>query len=60
MQNGKLQTWLTDDGYAAIDAEWQEQLELRKELIDKPSELKRFEEKLQEATFYYNRAEGYS
>jgi integrase len=30
------------------------------ELKDKPSELKRYEEKLREATFHYNRAEGYS
>ena len=38
----------------------QEQLELRSELKDKPSDLKRYEEKLREATFNYNRAEGYS
>ena len=37
-----------------------EQLELREELKDKPSDLKRYEEKLREATFNYNRAEGYS
>ena len=36
------------------------QLELSQELKDKPSELKRYEEKLREATFNYNRAEGYS
>ena len=34
--------------------------QVRKELKDKPSELKRYEEKLREATFNYNRAEGYS
>ena len=38
----------------------QEQLELREELKEKPSELKRYEEKLKRATFNYNRAEGYS
>ena len=60
VQNRQLQTWLSEDEYAQIEAYWQEQLELRSELKDKPSELKRYEEKLREATFNYNRAEGYS
>ena len=60
VQNRQLQTWLKEDDYAQIEAEWQEQLELREELKDKPSDLKRYEEKLREATFNYNRAEGYS
>ena len=60
VQNRQLQTWLSEDEYAQIEAEWQEQLELRSELKDKPSDLKRYEEKLREATFNYNRAEGYS
>ncbi|MDA9870979.1 hypothetical protein N9D35_04265 [Gammaproteobacteria bacterium] len=60
VQNRQLQTWLSADEYAVIDAEWQEQLALREELKDKPSELKRYEEKLKQAIFYYNRAEGYS
>ena len=60
VQNRQLQTWLSDDEYAQIEAEWQEQLELRSELKDKPNELKRYEEKLRQATFNYNRAEGYS
>ena len=33
---------------------------MRSEHEDKPSELKRYEAKLKQATFYYNRAEGYS
>ena len=60
VQNRQLQTWLSGDEYAQIEVEWQEQLELRSELKDKPSELKRYEEKLREAAFNYNRAEGYS
>jgi len=60
VQNLQLQTWLSEDEYAQIEVEWQEQLELREELKDKPNELKRYEEKLREATFNYNRAEGYS
>ena len=60
VQNRQLQTWLSDDEYAQLEYEWQEQLELRSELKDKPSDLKRYEEKLKQATFNYNRAEGYS
>ncbi len=60
VQNRQLQTWLSEDEYAQIEAEWQEQLGLRSELKDKPSDLRRYEEKLKQATFNYNRAEGYS
>lgn len=60
VQNRMLQTWLSEQEYEQLDYEWQEQLELRSELKDKPSDLKRYEEKLREATFNYNRAEGYS
>ena len=60
VQNRQLQTWLSEEEYVQLDAEWQEQFELRSELKDKPIDLKRYEEKLREATFNYNRAEGYS
>ena len=60
VQNRQLQTWLSAEEYEQLEYEWQEQLELRCELKDKPSDLKRHEEKLREATFSYNRAEGYS
>ena len=60
VQNRQLQAWLGKDEYEQLEYEWQEQLELRSELKDKPSELKRYEEKLKQATFNYNRAEGYS
>jgi len=60
VQNRQLQKWLSEEEYAQLEYEWQEQLELRSELKDKPSELKRYEENLREATFNYNRAEGYS
>ena len=43
VQNRQLQTWLSEDEYAQIEAEWKEQLELREELRDKPSGLKRYE-----------------
>ena len=38
----------------------QEQIELLSELKIKPSALKRYEKKLKQATFNYNRAEDYS
>ncbi|MDC0461712.1 hypothetical protein OAM34_01745 [Alphaproteobacteria bacterium] len=60
VQNRQLQTWLSEEEYEQLEYEWKEQLELRSELKDKPSDLKRYEEKLREATFNYNRAEGYS
>ena len=60
VQNRQLQTWLSEEEYEELEYEWQEQLELRSELKDKPSDLKRYEEKLKQATFNYNRAEGYS
>ena len=59
VQNRQLQTWLSEDEYASIDAEWQEQLALREELKDKPSELKRYEEKLKEAIMMRNRSDAY-
>ena len=60
VKNRQLKTWLSEDEYAEIEADWREQIELREELKDKPSELMQYEEKLREATFNYNRAEGYS
>jgi hypothetical protein len=60
VQNCQLETWLNEGEYSQIEAEWQEQLKPRDELKVKPSEIKRYEEKLKEATFNYSRAEGYS
>jgi len=60
VQNRQLQTWLSEEEYEQLEYEWQEQLELRSELKDKPSELKRYEEKLKQATFNYNHAESLS
>ena len=60
VENRQLQTWLSEDEYEQLEYEWQEQLDLRSELKDKPSDLKRYEEKLKQATFNYNREEGWS
>jgi hypothetical protein len=59
VQNRQLQTWLSDDEYEQVDVEWQEQLEIREELKDKPSELKRYEDKLKEAIMMRNRSDAY-
>ena len=60
VQNRQMQTWLIEDEYEQLEYEWKEQLDLRSELKDKPNELKRYEKKLKQASFNYNRAEGYS
>ena len=36
VQNRQVQTWLSEGEYMQIDSAWQDQLELRKELKDKP------------------------
>ena len=41
MQNRQLTTWVSEDEYVQIDAEWKEQLELGEGLKDKPNEFKR-------------------
>ena len=47
LQNRQPKTCLTEDEYAQIEGEWQEQLELREELKDKPSEQKRYKKTAQ-------------
>ena len=42
VQNRQLQTWLSEEEYSQLEHQWQEQLELRSELKDKPSDLKRY------------------
>jgi hypothetical protein len=43
-------TWLSEEEYAQIKAEWHEQLELRAELKDKPNDSKCYEEELHSTT----------
>jgi hypothetical protein len=59
VQNRQLQTWLSEDEYEQVDIEWQEQLEIREELKDKPDKLKRYEDKLKEAIMMRNRSDAY-
>ena len=46
VQNCQLQTWLSEDEYEQLEYEYQEQLELRSEFKDKPSDVKTSCEKL--------------
>jgi len=46
VQNRQLLTWLSEEEYEQLEYECQEQLALREILKDKPSGLKRYEEKL--------------
>lgn len=59
VQNSQLQIWLGEEEYEQLEYAWQEQLELREELKHKPSELKRYEEKLNKAEMMRNRANAY-
>jgi hypothetical protein len=59
VQNRQLQTWLSQDEYAQIASEWDTQKYFREELKDKPSELKRYEDKLKEAIMMRNRSDAY-
>jgi len=59
VQNRQLQTWLNTDEYEQIAAEWDTQKLFREELKDKPSELKRYEDKLKEAIMMRNRSNAY-
>lgn len=51
VQNRQLQTWLNEEEYEQIKYDLKDRLELRSDLKDKPCDLKRFEEKLKQATF---------
>ena len=58
VQNRQLH-WLSDDEYAQIAAEWNTQKLFREELRDKPSELKRYKDKLKEAIMMRNRSDSF-
>ena len=54
-----IQSWLSDDEYEQIAADWDTQKLFREELKDKPDELKRYEDKLKEAMVMRNRSDAY-
>ena len=57
--NRQLQSWLSADEYEQLAADWDTQKQLREEFKDKPSELKRYEDKLKEAIMMRNRSDAY-
>ena len=50
---------LTEDKYESIESDWESQQQIREELNDKPDELRRYENKLHQATFSDNKAERF-
>jgi hypothetical protein len=60
VQNRQLQALLTEDEFADYLQAWDEQLELRAELKDKPTAVREYEARLRKATFVYNKGEGAS
>jgi hypothetical protein len=59
VQNRRLATWLTEDEYESFESDWKSQQKIREELKDKPDELRRYENKLHQATFNDNKAERF-
>ena len=54
VQNRRLATWLTEDEYESFESDKESQQQIREELKDKPDELRRYENKLHQATFNDN------
>ena len=59
VQNRRLGTWLTEAEYEGFKGDWESQQQIREELRDKPDELRRYENKLYQATFNDNKAERF-
>jgi hypothetical protein len=59
VQNRRLATWLTEAEYEGFLSDWESQQQIREELRDKPDELRRYENKLHQATFNDNKAERF-
>lgn len=60
VQNRDLRTWLGEAGFAAYEAAWREQLDLRAELATKPDAVQEYERRFRDARLLENRAEGYA
>lgn len=56
--NREMRKALGDSAYADFESAWREQLELRKQLKDKPDEIRDYEAKLKRAVFLENRAKA--
>lgn len=58
VQNREMRKALGDSAYADFESAWREQLELRKQLKDKPDVIRDYEAKLKRAIFLENKAAG--
>ena len=58
VSNREMRKALGDSAYADFESAWQEQLDLRKQLKDKPDEIRGYEAKLKRAIFLENKAAG--
>ena len=54
VQNSRLAIWPTEEEYECFVSDWESQQQIREELKDKPDELRRYENKLHQATFNDN------
>jgi len=57
MQNSQLTTWLTQEEYESFASDWESQQQIREELKDHLDEVRRYENKLHQATFSDNKAD---
>ncbi|KPN63024.1 hypothetical protein AKJ29_02420 [Aliiroseovarius crassostreae] len=57
VQNRQLRSLLGEEAYARFEDDWQQQIELREVLENKPKEVLKYEKLLKQATFTYVKAE---
>jgi hypothetical protein len=60
VQNRDLETWLGADCAGIIRGTWEQQLDLRKEFLEKPAAITEYDELFRAARMFENRSEGYS
>lgn len=60
VKNRRLATWLTKKEFESFKSAWKIQQQIRDELNDKPDELRRYENKIHQATFSDNKAEFFA
>lgn len=58
VSNREMRKALGDSAYCGFESAWQNQLDLRKQLKDKPDEIRDYEAKLKRAIFLENKAAG--
>ena len=59
LQNRQLVTWLNQEEYENFESDWESQQQIREELKDKSDELRRYDNKLHQATFNDKKVERF-